>query len=131
MDNVDNCRKAVHIEGLSRVGLDVRLNPLSATSFLCGKNRENLSTDYPQKNDFLIKSTSWRFIKSTPIYGGIGKGKFRVQPGLLHSKGYLSTDYRELSTNLGVGKPVWGISLPPKYRRCFIQKNQIWVSADT
>src|SRR6476659_6639136 len=63
----------------------------------------------------LIQSTSWRFTKSLPIYGGRSERQFWVQPGLLHSEGYLSTDYRELSTNLAVAKPIWGISLPPTY----------------
>jgi len=79
----------------------------------------------------LIKSTSWRFQKPPPIYGGISAVQFQVQTGLLHSEWYLSTDYRDLSTNLAIGKPIWGISLPPRYRRCFIQKTHIWASTET
>ena len=48
MDNVDNPQKTVHMESHSRIVLDVRLNPTRPTSFLCGKNRKNLFTDYPQ-----------------------------------------------------------------------------------
>jgi len=67
---------------------------------------------YPQNERFLIQSTSWRLQKSMSIYGGASSRAFSVNPGLLHSEGHLSTNYRELSTNSNPWKRQWGVPLP-------------------
>jgi len=75
---------------------------------------------YPQPERFLIQSTSWRLQKPSSIYGGVSLRVFSINPGLLHSEGNLSTNYRELSTNSSAWKRLWGIPMPPTCRRYFV-----------
>ncbi len=76
---------------------------------------------YPQKDRFLIQSTSWRLQKAPSIYGGVALWIFEGDPKLLHSRDHLSTDYRDLSTNWSATGRQWGIPLPPTCRRYFVR----------
>ena len=63
---------------------------------------ERIGVTYPQvihkKCTFSPQSTYWRITRTLPIYGGRHFRIFRTIVRLLHMKGLLSTDNRELST---------------------------------
>jgi hypothetical protein len=108
VDSVDRIQKALYmlIYGMAipDSGWMLGMFPLTEPALPVERIGETHPQVYPQKERFLIQSTSWRLQKAPSIYGGVTLSAVAGHLGLLHSEDHLSTDYRDLSTNSSPGK---------------------------
>ena len=109
--------------------LHIGLHLVNQSCFLCGKNRDDLSTDHPQKKLFFPLIHILETLQKAAHIWGVNFAGKAVHSGLLHSECHLSTDKRKLSTNFVSQNGKMGDSPSPIYRTGFIQKKRIYATS--
>ena len=117
MDSVDRIQNTFYmlIYGMAihDSGWMLGLLPLMEPALPVERIGVSYQQSYPQEKAFSSHPYLGVFTKGTPIYGGPDLWIFSARFGLVHSRRYLSTKYRDLSTVSPSWTGLWGITLPP------------------